>query len=341
MRRPWRTTATWTACCGTRSPQGLEPMTAIQMMTINAAEHFGLAREMGMIAPGRWADIVLAKDLKDFQAELVIAKGQVVAENGKWKVELPSQLTYPAWATNSVHLKRAADRQRFCPEGGKGRPSSVTANVIGVIENQAPTRHLTFEVQPEDGEVKADISRDMAKIAVVQRHQGHGRHDSGPGQRLRFHRTMRGRFDRGARLPSYAGGRHGRCRHGDRGQQAGGSRRRPGGGEERPVIGLVELAIGGLMSTERAEVVAKKAATVLAGSVACGCKLNNPNMQLSLLALVVIPELRISDKGLVDVTKFDFVPVLQSLPAGPEPSLPRRKSSKSLRGRENEATKKA
>jgi adenine deaminase len=65
------------------------------------------------------------------------------------------------------------------------------------------------------------------------------------------------------------------------------------------------------MSNERAEVVAGKAATILKGFEACGCNLNNPNMQLSLLALVVIPELRISDLGLVDVTKFDFVPVLE------------------------------
>jgi adenine deaminase len=77
------------------------------------------------------------------------------------------------------------------------------------------------------------------------------------------------------------------------------------------VIGLVELQIAGLMSTERADVVAKKAATVLEGFKMCGSELNNPNMQLSLMALVVIPELRISDKGLVDVTQFDFVPVLE------------------------------
>ena len=65
------------------------------------------------------------------------------------------------------------------------------------------------------------------------------------------------------------------------------------------------------MSDEKADIVAKKAETILEGFRACGCKLNNPNMQLSLLALVVIPELRISDKGLVDVTKFNFIPVLE------------------------------
>jgi adenine deaminase len=78
------------------------------------------------------------------------------------------------------------------------------------------------------------------------------------------------------------------------------------------VVGLVELPIAGLMSNENAEVVAQKAATVLSGFDACGCKLNNPNMQLSLLALVVIPSLRISDQGLVDVTRFQFVSLLDA-----------------------------
>jgi len=78
------------------------------------------------------------------------------------------------------------------------------------------------------------------------------------------------------------------------------------------VIGRVELAIGGLMSDETAEVVADKAASVLQGMRACGCRLNNANMQLSLLALVVIPELRISDKGLVDVERFEVVPLVRS-----------------------------
>ncbi len=68
--------------------QGLEPMTAIQMMTINTADHFGLSKEMGMIAPGRWADVVLAKDLEDFKADVVIAKGRLIAENGKWKTSV-------------------------------------------------------------------------------------------------------------------------------------------------------------------------------------------------------------------------------------------------------------
>ncbi len=91
---------------------------------------------------------------------------------------------------------------------------------------------------------------------------------------------------------------------------------RVGGGQvvvkDGQVIGRVELPIAGLMSNEHAEVVARKAATILEGFRLCGCKLNNPNMQLSLLGLVVIPELRISDLGLVDVTRFEFIPALET-----------------------------
>jgi adenine deaminase len=89
---------------------------------------------------------------------------------------------------------------------------------------------------------------------------------------------------------------------------------RMGGGQvvikEGKVIGQVELPIAGLMSNECADIVAKKAGTILDGIKACGCTLNNPNMQISLLALVVIPELRISDLGLVDVKKFEFISVI-------------------------------
>jgi adenine deaminase len=88
-----------------------------------------------------------------------------------------------------------------------------------------------------------------------------------------------------------------------------------GGGQvvvkDGKIIGKADLQIAGLMSNEPAAVIAKKVITVLDGFSACGCKLNNPNMQLSLLALVVIPELRISNLGLVDVEQFDFIPVLE------------------------------
>jgi adenine deaminase len=297
--------------------QGLKPITAIQMMTINTAEHFGLSKEMGMIAPGRWADVVLVKDLNDFKAELVIAKGQVIAENGKLKISLP-KVSYPAWATNSVHLKKKLEASDFIlklpsPLNSSpiGRGVGVRANVIGVIENQAPTRHLTFELQPTNGEIKSDMKQDIAKIALVKRHDGLS------GMMLGLVSGF-GFTSKCAIASTVAHDSHHMIVVGTDEESmavAGNSLARSGGGQvvvkNGKVIGEVELKIAGLMSAEKADVVAKKAESILKGFRACGCTLNNPNMQLSLLALVVIPELRISDLGLVDVTQFKFIPVLE------------------------------
>jgi len=293
--------------------QGLEPITAIQMCTINTAEHFGLTREMGMIAPGRWADVVLVKDLSDFHGDLVIAKGQVIAEGGQWKLDLPV-VEYPAWARQSVNLRgplMAEDFDLKTEADNTGHGAEMTANVIGVIENQAPTRHLKMPVITNDGKVHADTTRDIAKVALVERHQATGGVTVGLVSGFGF-------TEKCAIASTVAHDSHHMLVVGtDEADMAEAANclARSGGGQVvvkgGQVIGQVELQIAGLMSTERADIVARKTATVLEGFRACGCTLNNPNMQLSLLALVVIPELRISDKGLVDVKNFSLVPVLQ------------------------------
>ncbi|HTP01368.1 MAG TPA: adenine deaminase [Anaerolineales bacterium] len=292
---------------------GLDPMTAIQMMTINTAEHFGVSREMGMIAPGRWADIVLAADLTDFHADLVVAKGQVIAQGGNWKVALPAS-TPPSWALNSVHLKRPVRAADFVLKAGAAA-SKLLVHVIGVIENQAPTRHLMFEVEPHDGEIRAERSRDLAKIALVQRHRGMSGITVGLVNGFGFTETC-------AVASTVAHDSHQMLVVGtDESNMAVAVNKlaEVGGGQvvvkNGKVVGLVELRIGGLMSAENVSIVARKAQTVLEGFRACGCQLNNPNMQLSLMALVVIPELRISDKGLVDVIKLELVPVAESVKA--------------------------
>jgi adenine deaminase len=290
--------------------EGLNPMTAIQMMTINTAEHFGLSKEMGMIAPGRWADILLVEDLMNFKADMVIAKGQVIAENGEWQVKLPV-VKYPQWATKSMKVKRKLTAADFILRTRAATGAEVEAHVIGVIENQAPTRHLKMKVKAEDGEVKADIKRDLAKIALVERHKATGKVVVGLVSGFEFTRKC-------AIGSSVAHDSHHMIVVGNDDASmavAANELVNCGGGQivvmDGKVIGRVEFPIAGLMSNERADVVAKKAATVLEGFKMCGSELNNPNMQLSLLGLVVIPELRISDKGLVDVTQFDFIPVLE------------------------------
>lgn len=294
--------------------QGLPPLTAIQMVTINTAEHFGLTRDIGMIAPGRYADILLVTNLPQFQIDTVIAKGRVVAENKHLLLDLPDAV-YPEWATHSVHLGHAltADDFRLASEPCQPAEPWCVANVIGVIENQAPTRHLRLEVQVEDGEVHPNLEQDIAKIALVERHKGTGRVQVGLVHGFGFNVPC-------AIASTVAHDSHHMVVVGteeaDMAQAANELAKIRGGQivvRQGEVIGQVALPIGGLMSNERAEVVARKAATVLYGFRACGCLMNNPNMQLSLLALVVIPELRISDLGLVDVTRFEFIPVLEKM----------------------------
>ncbi len=288
--------------------RGLTPLTAIQMATLNTATHFGLARDVGMLAPGRYADILLVPNLPEFSVETVIAKGRIIAEKRQLTIDLP-RYAYPDWATHSVHLSmeiRPPDFRLPAPENGP-----YTANVIGVIENQAPTRHLRIDVTAENGEVAVNMKRDLAKIALVARHAGTN------GVRVGLVQGF------GLTVPCAIGTTVAHdCHHmlvvgtseTDMAKVAN-KLATVGGGQaisrNGKIIGLVELPIAGLMSSEQAPVVAKKAATILEGFRACGCRLNNPNMQLSLLALVVIPELRISDLGLVDVSQFDFIPVLE------------------------------
>ena len=289
--------------------EGLNPMTAIQMMTINTAEHFGLSKEMGMIAPGRWADVLLVDDLMNFRADVVIARGQVIAENGEWQIGLPV-VKYPKWVTKSVHLKRPLEAADFLLRTRAGHGSEVEAHVIGVIENQAPTRHLRMKVKAENGEIKADMKRDIAKIALVERHRATGKVTAGLVSGFGFTRKC-------AIGSTVAHDSHHMIVAGTDDESmavAANALAKCGGGQIVVINGkisaLVDLQIAGLMSNERADLVARKAESVLEGFKACGCELNNPNMQLSLMALVVIPELRISDKGLVDVTQFNFVSVL-------------------------------
>jgi len=289
---------------------GLPPMTAIQMCTINTAEHFGLSRKMGMIAPGRWADVVLVNDLSDFHAEMVVAKGQVIAERGEWIVKLP-EIQHPDWVKQSVHLERKLNAEDFVLKADAGHGAELTANVIGVIENQAPTRHLKMPVRANAGEIHIDIDQDLAKIALVQRHKGTGGITIGLVSGFGF-------TEKCGIASTVAHDSHNMIVVGtDEADmaEAANSLTQSGGGQvvvsNGQIIGQVDLQVGGLMSTEPVDVVAQKAASVLEGFRACGCTLNNPNMQLSLLALVVIPALRISDKGLVDVTNFEVIPVLE------------------------------
>ena len=288
---------------------GATPMAAIQMATLNTAEHFGVSRDVGQIAPGRSADILLVSDLANLTIEAVVARGALVVDGGSLQIEMPA-FRYPAHVRSSVHLRRALTAGDFLiPVHGNGR---VRANVIGVIGNQAPTRHLTLSLEAADGHAAADMAKDLAKVALVERHRGTGRIQVGfvQGFGLNVPCAIASTVAHDAHHLIIVGTDEASM------AVAGNELARVGGGQivvrDGEVIALVELPIAGLMSDERAEVVAGKADKVLGAFRQCGCTLHNANMQLSLLALVVIPELRLSDKGLVNVSKFEFIPVVES-----------------------------
>ncbi|KAF0111043.1 MAG: adenine deaminase [Chloroflexi bacterium] len=290
--------------------EGLDPMTAIQLATINTAEHFNVSREMGLIAAGRYADVVLVKDLQNFKAEIVIAKGKEVVRDDEWLIDLP-KVNYPDWAAQSVHLRKPLIAADFILTSGND--AEVVANVIGVIENQAPTRHLRIQMQTKEGQIRQDITQDIAKVALVERHHGSGRVQVGLVNGFGFNIPC-------AVATTVAHDSHQMIVVGTDDEDmavAANELAKCGGGQvvvnNGKVLGIVDLPIAGLMSNESVEQVAKKAASVLEGFRKCGCSLNSPNMQLSLLGLVVIPELRITDLGLVDVTRFDFIPVTESV----------------------------
>ncbi|MGR3364269.1 MAG: adenine deaminase [Maritimibacter harenae] len=288
---------------------GADPLVALQMATLNTATHFGLERELGSITPGRRADVILTSDLAALPIERVIARGRTVAENGKITVTCP-HLDWPLHARDTVHLGKLLAADDFvvaAPEGA----NSVTAKVIGVVENQAPTKALTADLQVSDGIVEPDEANDIAQIALVERHRGTGDVTNGFVSGFGYKGDM-------AIASTVAHDSHHMIVVGtSRRDMALAANRlgEVGGGitvfKDGKEIALVELPVAGLMSDEPAETVAAKAQGMVEAMAACGCTLNNAYMQHSLLALVVIPELRISDLGLVDVTKFELTDLFE------------------------------
>ena len=288
---------------------GCDPLIALQMATINTATHFGLEREIGSVTPGRRADIILSSDLTELPIETVIARGRVVAEGGEITVDCP-HLNWPDNARNTVHLGHAlsADDFEIKPPAGANR---VQANVIGIVENQAPTKALKAELPIIGGLVEGE--GDVCQIALVERHQATGGVTNAFVSGFGYQGKM-------AMASTVAHDSHHMIVVGtDREQMALAANRlaEVGGGislfRDGQELALVELPIAGLMSDSPASEVAAKAENMVEAMQACGCTLNNAYMQHSLLALVVIPELRISDLGLVDVRTFEKIELLEPL----------------------------
>ena len=288
---------------------GCDPLIAIQMATINTASHFGLERELGSIAPGRRADLFLTDNLHSLPIIEVYARGRHVASQGRLLVETP-HLKWPRKAMKTINVGKRLCADDFAIAAPKGA-KQVKAKVIGVIENQAPTKKLTAIMQVCDGQILTDPKQDICQIALVVRHGGTGGVTNALVSGFGYTGSM-------AIASTVAHDSHHMLVVGtDRESMADAANRltETDGGisvwKNGAEIALIRLPVAGLMSMSPASEVAKAAKQVNAAIKDCGCDLNNAVMQHSLLALPVIPELRISDLGLVDALRFELVNLIE------------------------------
>jgi adenine deaminase len=272
---------------------GTPPEDALVMATLNPATWHGL-RHLGAIAPGYQADLLLLPDLESFVPETVLKRGRPVGEIERVEV--------PEWVKHTVRVRHVAARDFAIPwEGGKAR-------VIGVIPDQIVTESLVEEPTVEDGHAVADPDRDLAKIAVIERHLGTGRRGVG---------LVRGfGLCSGALASTFSHDAHNIIVVGvDEQDMARAIARLTeiGGGvvvvEDRGVRAELALPVAGLISeAPLAEVVAASRGCIEAAAK-LGCKLPSPFQTMAFLALSVIPSLKITDQGLVDVDRFELVPL--------------------------------
>ncbi len=279
---------------------GLSPITALRMATLNAAEAFGLT-DRGAIAPGRRADLVVTPSLMDFRAVKVFAAGKLVAENGIPVGEWPLPRADESRVRGSIHIAVDALSFRIPAEGTHVR-------AIGIIPDQIVTDERIMDAAIVNGEAVADIARDLLKLAVIERHSHTGRIGLGFVHGLGLKRgAIAGSVGHDCHNVTVAGVNDAEMRAAVRAvKELGGGLVAVLNGE---VIAGVPLPIGGLMSDQPVEVVRAQMDTLLERVKELGSPLHDPFMHLGFLALEVIPKLKLTDQGLVDVEKFDFVPL--------------------------------
>ncbi|MDW8072448.1 MAG: adenine deaminase C-terminal domain-containing protein, partial [Anaerolineae bacterium] len=271
---------------------GVDPVTAIRMATLNPSEYFQL-HDRGAVAPARRADLVVFSDLKAPRAEMVFRNGKLVARDGQvipWVRPKPRPVL-----RSSINLNWAKTNLRVPANGRRVR-------VVGIIPEQIVTEHLIEEMPNHDGEIIPDVERDILKLAVIERHLATGRVGLGfvKGLGLR----------EGAVASSVAHDHHNIVVTGvdDLSMMTAiqATVATQGGltvASGNTVLAQLPLPIAGLMSDQPFETVRRQMDEVTAAARKLGCRLRDPFMTLSFLALPVIPALKLTDHGLVDVER--------------------------------------
>jgi len=277
--------------------KGVEPALAVKMASLNAAEYYGLEK-LGALAPGYYADVAVFDDFENCRASLVLKNGQIVAKEGKPIYELPARYRHPL--RSSVNIK-SISADDFVIPSHEGK-----VNVIGLVPGQITTEWLREKPAVKEGRVVADTSSDIVKLAVVERHHASG--NIGLGLVKGFG------LKRGAFASSIAHDSHNiivvglderdmLCAVQCIAEMQGGLCVCSDG----KCIDSLPLPIAGLMSEEPMDRVRDKLDALNSALKKLGIGVSDPFMTVSFLALPVIPKLKLTDKGLVDVEGFKFV----------------------------------
>jgi len=271
---------------------GLDPIRAIQLATINPAVYFRL-QGLGAIAPGYFANLIVFRDLDSLVPEQVLYRGKVVAEKGR--PLFSPEIAEDAEMTHTMHI-RAFDIESLRLPVPDGR-----SKIIQIVPDQIVTKKVEERIRVENGEVLCDTERDILKLVVVERHRATGNIGIG---------LVRGfGLKKGAVGSSFAHDSHNVVVVGTNDRDiyiAVKEIERLQGGlavvADGAILGALALPVAGIMSSDDPEIVANGLQGLNAAALELGCNLARPFATLSLLALPVVPELRLTDFGLVDST---------------------------------------
>ncbi len=287
---------------------GFDPVHAIQMATLNAAEHIHMDHLLGGIAPGRYADLVISPSLEKIVPEKVFVEGELVARSGEYVAGEETRYRYPRRAYDTMNVKRIPSPGDLVPRhDGDGE---VRVNVIRAIPGSALTKWERHVLRVEDGIVMHDPSRDIIRIAVVERHHATGNIGLG------FVRGF-GLRD-GAVAQTIAHDTHNLIVIGSSEDEMSVAVKEvvsAGGGivivSDGRVLGKVSLPIAGLVSDKPYMEVYRELKKIEEAATSLGIDFANMHLTLGLIALPVIPELRITDRGLVDAVHGRLVPLVE------------------------------